>query len=134
MLFKLNTINKHLTLTVGSHGVALNKGLGNLVEKNITTNTKKEIDKNTVIKVIAFNFQTNKVRLECVKNLDHYQIEVGYKFILDNCIFDQKEILKPVDTLFIKYYIQNVLDKETALFVLVMTLTYICGLFIGKVF
>ena len=134
MFFKLNTVNKHATLTVGSHGIALKKGLGYLVENNITTDTRKEIDRNTVLKIVAFNFQTNKVRLECVKNLTHYQIEIGYKYILDNCVFDQKEMLKPVDTVYVKYFIQNVMDKETALFILVMAMTYICGMFIGKVF
>ena len=134
MLFNLKTTNKHLVLMTGVHGVALNKGLGNIVKNNVVSNEKREIDRNTLIKIIAFNFQTNKVRIECTKDLNNYQVEVGFKYILDKCVLEQVEALKPVDAVFVKYYIQNVLDKETALFILVMILTYICGLFIGKVF
>lgn len=133
MLYKLNTVNKQVVLTIGTQGIALKKHLGNIVKNGIVYNEKKEIDRNTLIEVTAFNFETNKVRIMCTKNLDSYEVEVGYKYILDDCVLDNKEFKTPVNAVFAKYYIQNVIDRETALFVLVMALTYACGLILGKV-
>lgn len=133
MLYRLNTVNKQAVLAVGVKGVTLKKYLGNIVKNGITCNETKEIDRNTLIEIIAFNFNTNKVRLKCIKNLNSYEVEVGYKYLLDDCVLDNKDFVKPIDVVLAKYYIQNVVDKETAIFILVMVMTYIFGMLIGKI-
>lgn len=133
MLYKLGVTSKSLALFVGSQGITTSKCLGNLVVNDVVTDEKKEVDVNTLVEITKFNFNTNKVRIKCIKDLHSYVVEVGFKFLLDHCTFEDKLLTEPINAVFAKYYIQNVLDKETAIFVIVMVMTYICGMFIGKV-
>lgn len=134
MLLRLGICSKSLALFIGSQGITISKGLGNLVKDDIVTNEKKEIDINTLVEVVKFNFLTQKVRIKCIKDIHLYYVEVNFKYLLDKCVFEEKQLQKPIEAIYAKYYIQNVLDKDTAMFILVMVLTYVCGMFIGKIF
>lgn len=132
-MFNLKTINKSLTLFIGSQGVTCKKGLGNIVKNNAVTNEKKELAVDTLIEVVKFNFETNKVRIKCIKDINTFMVEVNYDYLLNNCVFEHKELTQPIEAVFAKYYLQNVITKETVLFILMTVLIFLCGLILGRI-
>lgn len=132
-MFNLNTTTRKLMLFIGSQGTVVKKGLGYIVKNNIVTTDKIELDPETLIEITYFNFSTNKIRLKCIKGVRTYVAEVDYSFIGESCNFEHKDVTNPVECIISNHHIHNIINKDTAIFIILFILTFICGLVLGKV-
>ena len=128
-LLKLNQIRKEKIITVNSYGAVLKKGIG----IDTTVNEKRVIEAYTVIRVVKFNFLTKKVVLLCEKGVDRFTAEVDLDFLFTHCSIETPDLNQDVSAIFAQHVAHNLLDKDTAIFIVVMLLTYMCGLILGKI-
>ena len=128
-LLKLNQIRKEKIITVNSYGAVLKKGIG----IDTTVNEKRVIEAYTVIRVVKFNFLTKKVVVLCEKGVDRFTAEVDLDFLFTHCSIETPDLNQDVSAIFAQHVAHNLLDKDTAIFIVVMLLTYMCGLILGKI-
>ena len=128
-LLKLNQIRKEKIITVNSYGAVLKKGVG----IDTSVNEKRVIEAYTVIRVVKFNFLTKKVVLLCEKGVDRFTAEVDLDFLFTHCSIETPDLNQDVSAIFAQHVAHNLLDKDTAIFIVVMLLTYMCGLILGKI-
>lgn len=129
MLIQFNEIKKEAVITTNSCGAVTKKGVG----FDLTHNKKRTIDEYTLIKVNSFNFFTKKVIITCVKGTEQYQAEVDIDFLVSHCALETPDQNRDVQAVLIQHIAHNLLDRETAIFIIVMVLTYLCGLLLGKI-
>ena len=127
-LLKLNQIRKEKIITVNSYGAVLKKGIG----IDTTVNEKRVIEAYTVIRVVKFNFLTKKVVVLCEKGVDRFTAEVDLDFLFTHCSIETPDLNQEVSAIFTQHVAHNLLDKDTAIFIIVMLLTYMSGLILGK--
>ena len=127
-LLKLNQIRKEKIITVNSYGAVLKKGIG----VDTTVNEKRVIEAYTVIRVVKFNFLTKKVVVLCEKGVDRFTAEVDLDFLFTHCSIETPDLNQEVSAIFTQHVAHNLLDKDTAIFIIVMLLTYMSGLILGK--
>ena len=128
-MLKLNQIRKEKIITVNSYGAVLKKGIG--VDTAVTE--KRVIEAYTVIRVVKFNFLTKKVVVLCEKGVDRFTAEVDLDFLFTHCSIETPDLNQDVSAIFAQHVAHNLLDKDTAIFIVVMLLTYMCGLILGKI-
>ena len=128
-LLKLNQIRKEKIITVNSYGAVLKKGIG----IDTAVNEKRVIEAYTVIRVVKFNFLTKKVVVFCEKGVDRFTAEVDLDFLFTHCSIETPDLNQDVSAIFAQHVAHNLLDKDTAIFIVVMLLTYMCGLILGKI-
>ena len=128
-LLKLNQIRKEKIITVNSYGAVLKKGIG----IDTAVNEKRVIETYTVIRVVKFNFLTKKVVVLCEKGVDRFTAEVDLDFLFTHCSIETPDLNQDVSAIFAQHVAHNLLDKDTAIFIVVMLLTYMCGLILGKI-
>ena len=128
-LLKLNQIRKEKIITVNSYGAVLKKGIG----IDTTVNEKRVIEAYTVIRVVKFNFLTKKVVVLCETGVDRFTAEVDLDFLFTHCSIETPDLNQDVSAIFAQHVAHNLLDKDTAIFIVVMLLTYMCGLILGKI-
>ena len=128
-MLKLNQIRKEKIITVNSYGAVLKKGIG----VDTTVNEKRVIEAYTVIRVVKFNFLTKKVVVLCEKGVDRFTAEVDLDFLFTHCSIETPDLNQDVSAIFAQHVAHNLLDKDTAIFIVVMLLTYMCGLILGKI-
>ena len=93
----------------------------------------REIEPYTLIKVLSFNFLTKKVRINCIKGLTNYDAEVSVDFIINHCELETPpDANREIGAILIQHVAHNLLDRDTAIFILVMPLTYLVGIVLGK--
>lgn len=127
-MIQFNKIKKEVVLTTQSFGTVIRKG----IVFDVTNHCKREVDMYTLIKVIGFNFFTRKINVACVKGMETYQAEVTVDFLMSHCQIETPEKNKEVEAIYVQHVVHNLLDKDTAIFIVVMTLTYLVGLVLGK--
>lgn len=125
---ELFNTTEELILTTETYGSVLKKGIG----YDRTHKCKREIDVYTVIKVKGFNFATHKIVISCIKGIDIYDAEVTLGFLLKHCSVTTPDPNQEIKAIMVKHTKHNYLDKETAMFLLIMLLTYIVGHVIGR--
>lgn len=128
ILLKLNQIRKEKIITVNSYGAVLKKGIG----VDTAVNEKRVIEAYTVIRVVKFNFLTKKVVVLCEKGVDRFTAEVDLDFLFTHCSIETPDLNQEVSAIFTQHVAHNLLDKDTAIFIIVMLLTYMSGLILGK--
>ena len=128
-MLKLNQIRKEKIITVNSYGAVLKKGIG----VDTAVNEKRVIEGYTVIRVVKFNFLTKKVVVLCEKGVDRFTAEVDLDFLFTHCSIETPDLNQDVSAIFAQHVAHNLLDKDTAIFIVVMLLTYMCGLILGKI-
>lgn len=128
-LLKLNQIRKEKIITVNSYGAVRKKGIG----VDTAVNEKRVIEAYTVIRVVKFNFLTKKVVVLCEKGVDRFTAEVDLDFLFTHCSIETPDLNQDVSAIFAQHVAHNLLDKDTAIFIVVMLLTYMCGLILGKI-
>lgn len=123
-----NLIDKQQrTLFVGSQGITLKDGLGISLDGE-----NKTIEKGTLIEIIAFNFDTCKARVRCIKETKSYIAEIDYNYLLNECVFEPKSVTTPVEALQVNNYTKRIMDKETINFLLTQVLIFIVGVLLGR--
>ena len=127
-MIQFNKIKKEVVLTTQSFGTVIRKG----IVFDTTNHCKREVDMYTLIKVTGFNFFTKKINVVCVKGMETYQAEVTVDFLMSHCQIETPEKNKEVGAIYVQHVVHNLLDKDTAIFIIVMTLTYLVGLALGK--
>ena len=128
-MLKLNQIRKEKIITVNSYGAVLKKGIG----VDTAVNEKRVIEAYIVIRVVKFNFLTKKVVVLCEKGVDRFTAEVDLDFLFTHCSIETPDLNQDVSAIFTQHVAHNLLDKDTAIFIVVMLLTYMCGLILGKI-
>lgn len=128
-MLELNKIRKEKIITVNSYGAVLKKGIG----IDTAVNEKRVIEVYTVIRVVKFNFLTKKVVVLCEKGVDRFTVEVDLDFLFTHCSIETPDLNQDVSAIFAQHIAHNLLDKDTAIFIVVMLLTYMCGLILGKI-
>ena len=128
-LLKLNQIRKEKIITVNSYGAVLKKGIG----IDTAVNEKRVIEVYTVVRVVKFNFLTKKVVVLCEKGVDRFTAEVDLDFLFTHCSMETPDLNQDVSAIFAQHVAHNLLDNDTAIFIVVMLLTYMCGLILGKI-
>ena len=96
-------------------------------------NEKRVIEAYTVIRVVKFNFLTKKVVVLCEKEVDRFTAEVDLDFLFTHCSIETPDLNQDISAIFAQHVAHNLLDKDTAIFIVVMLLTYMCGLILGKI-
>lgn len=128
MKMQLNQMTKELVLTTHSYGAVTRKGY----VFDTTNQKKREIEIYTVIKLIGFNFLTRKIKIECTKGMEVYHAEADIHFLLTHCEITTPDAHQEVGAVMIQHVVHNILDKEVAMFIIVMVLTYLVGMVLGK--
>ena len=128
-MLKLNQIRKEKIITVNSYGAVLKKGIG----IDTSVNEKRVIEAYTVIRVVKFNFLTKKVVVLCEKGVDRFTAEVDLDFLFTHCSIETPNLNQEISAIFTQHVSHNLLDKDTAIFIITMLLTYMCGLILGKI-
>ena len=128
MKMQISQMIKELVLTTHTYGAVTKKGYA----FDVTNQKKREIDVYTVVKVQGFNFLTKKIQIECVKGMEVYQAEVDIHFLVTHCQLTTPDPNQEVGAVMIQHITHNLLDKDTALFIVILTLTYLVGMVLGK--
>lgn len=128
-LLELNKIRKEKVVTVNSYGAVIKKGIG----IDTAVNKRRVIEAYTVIRVVKFNFLTKKVVVLCEKGIDRFTAEVDLDFLFTHCSLETPDLNQEVSAIYAQHVAHNLLDKDTAIFIIVMLLTYLCGLLLGKI-
>lgn len=129
MLIQFNECKKEEVITTNTTGAVTKEGIA----FDLTHKRKRKVEAYTLIKVMSFNFATKKVVIECMKGLEMYMAEVNLNFLLTHCAISTPDKNQEVKAVLIQHVAHNLLDKDTAIFIMVMLLTYLCGLILGKV-
>ena len=128
-MLELNKIRKEKVVTVNSYGAVIKKGIG----IDTAVNKRRVIEAYTVIRVVKFNFLTKKVAVLCEKGIDRFTAEVDLDFLFTHCSLETPDLNQEVSAIYAQHVAHNLLDKDTAIFIIVMLLTYLCGLLLGKI-
>lgn len=128
-MLELNKIRKEKVVTVNSYGAVIKKGIG----IDTAVNKRRVIEAYTVIRVVKFNFLTKKVVVLCEKGIDRFTAEVDLDFLFTHCSLETPDLNQEVSAIYAQHVAHNLLDKDTAIFIIVMLLTYLCGLLLGKI-
>lgn len=128
-MIRFGEFRKEAVITTQSVGAVTKKGF----VYDLTNNKKRIIEECTLLHVQGFNFLTKKVILNCIKGLEQYKAEVDINFLFTHCAIETPDQNQEVNAVLVQHVIHNLLDKDTTIFIIVMTLTYICGLILGKV-
>lgn len=128
MKCQFNQVNREMVITTNTFGAVTSKG----IVYDLTNKKKREIEPYTLIRVIDFNFMTKKVVINCIKGVSNYNAEVTVDFLFRHCNIDTPDANQKVEAIMIQHVSHNLLDKDTAIFILVMTLTYLVGMILGK--
>lgn len=128
-MLELNKIRKEKVVTVNSYGAVIKKGIG----IDTAVNKRRVIEVYTVIRVVKFNFLTKKVVVLCEKGIDRFTAEVDLDFLFTHCSLETPDLNQEVSAIYAQHVAHNLLDKDTAIFIIVMLLTYLCGLLLGKI-
>lgn len=128
-MLELNKIRKEKVVTVNSYGAVIKKGIG----IDTAVNKRRVIEAYTVIRVVKFNFLTKKVVVLCEKGIDRFTAEVDLDFLFIHCSLETPDLNQEISAIYAQHVAHNLLDKDTAIFIIVMLLTYLCGLLLGKI-
>ena len=128
-MLELNKIRKEEVVTVNSYGAVIKKGIG----IDTAVNKRRVIEAYTVIRVVKFNFLTKKVVVLCEKGIDRFTAEVDLDFLFTHCSLETPDLNQEVSAIYAQHVAHNLLDKDTAIFIIIMLLTYLCGLLLGKI-
>jgi hypothetical protein len=128
MKCQLSQISKESIITTDSYGAVVKKG----IVYDITHNQKRDMEVYTLIKVIDFNFLTKKVVINCVKGVTSYNAEVSVDFLMTHCEIETPNPNQKIYAIMIQHVSHNLLDKDTAIFIIIMTLTYLVGMVLGR--
>lgn len=126
----ISKYKEEAVLTTQSFGAVVKKGIG----FDLTQDKRREISVYTLIRVLRFNFFTKKVVINCLNGVEQYEAEVSLDFLFNNCTLETPNPNQEVQAVLVQHVIHNLLAKDTAIFIMVMLLTYLCGLILGKVF
>ena len=129
MQVKLNELKKEAIITTNTYGAVTKKGIG--IDTN--TNQKRAIELYTIVRVTGFNFLTRKITILCEKGIERFTAEVDLDFLFTHCSLETPDVNQEVSAIYTQHVTHNLLDKDTAIFIVVMLLTYMCGLILGKV-
>lgn len=129
MLIQFNECKKEEVITTNTTGAITKAG----IVFDLTHKKKRKVEAYTLIKVMNFNFSTKKVVIECMNGLEVYLAEVNIDFLLAHCVLNTPDKHQEVNAVIVQHVVHNLLDKDTAIFIIVMLLTYLCGLILGKV-
>lgn len=129
MLIQFNECRKEEIISTSTTGAVTKAG----IVFDLTHKKKRKVEAYTLIKVISLNFSTKKVVIECMNGLEVFMAEVNIDFLLTHCALHTPDKNQEVNAVLIQHVAHNLLDKDTAIFIIVMILTYLCGLILGKV-
>jgi hypothetical protein len=129
MLTQFNQFRKEEVITTNTTGAVTKAG----IVFDLTHNKKRKVEAYTLIKVVSFNFSTKKVVIDCMNGLEMFTAEVNIDFLLTHCAIHTPDKNREINAVLIQHVAHNLLDKDTAIFIVVMILTYLCGLILGKV-
>lgn len=129
-MIHFNEYRKEAVLTTQSFGAVTKKGIG----FDLTHDKRREIEEYTIIRVQKFNFLTKKVVINCLKGLEQYEAEVNLDFLFTHCALETPDPNQEVNAILVQHVAHNLLAKDTAIFIVVMLLTYLCGLILGRMF
>lgn len=120
---------KETVITTDTYGAVTKSS----VVFDITHDKRRTIEQYTLIKVCEFNFATKKIVIDCIKGTEQYKAEVSVDFLIKHCALEIPNQNQPVNAIMVQHVTHNLLDEQTAIFIGIMVLTYLCGIIIGKV-
>jgi len=128
MKWQFNQIQKETVITDKSYGAVIKAGL--VYEHN--SNKRRKVEPYTIIKVVGFDFGIKRVIIDCIKGVTNFRADVDLDFLTTHCRLETPDHNQEVKAVMIQHVAHNMLDKDTVIFILIMTLTYLVGLVLGK--
>lgn len=126
--WQFNLINKEHVITTRSYGAVIKPG----VVREHTTGKRRKVELYTLVKVVEFDFALKKVVVDCTKGLEAFRADVDVDFLMQHCQIETPDPNQEVNAIMVQHVAHNLLDKDTAIFILVMILTYLVGMVLGK--
>lgn len=126
--WKFNQINKETVITTNSYGAVIKAGVVRLHDSK----ERRKIETYTMIKVVGFDFGIRRVIIDCIKGVETFRADVDLDFLMTHCQMETPDMNQEVNAIMVQHVTHNVLDKDTVIFILIMSLTYIVGLVLGK--
>jgi hypothetical protein len=128
MKWQFNQVHKENVITNKSYGAVIKESL--VCEHG--TNKKRRAELYSIVNVIGFDFPTKKIVVNITKGVSSYTADVDVDFLLTCCQIETPDANQEVKAIYVQHVAHNLLDKDTAIFIIVMTLTYLVGMVLGK--
>ena len=121
MKWQFNQVIKENIITTQSYGAVVKAG----VVREHSTGKRVKIEPYTIIKVVGFDFSIKRVIIECTKGLEVLRADVDIDFLMTHCQIETSDPNQEVKAIMVQHVAHNLLDKDTVIFILIMTLTFI---------
>lgn len=128
MKWQFNQVMKENIITTQSYGAVVKAG----VVREHPTGKRVKIEPYTIVKVVGFDFGIKRVIIECTKGLEVLRADVDIDFLMTHCQIETPDPNQEIKAVMVQHVAHNLLDKDTVIFILIMTLTYIVGMVLGK--
>lgn len=128
MKWQFNQVNKENVITTKSYGAIIKEG----IVREYNTAKKKKAEMYSMVNVLGFDFPTKKIIIEISKGISSFRASVDVDFLMTHCQMETPDANQEVKAIYVQHVAHNLLDKDTAIFIIVMTLTYLVGMVLGK--
>ena len=129
-IFSFNRLQPDKTLQIGDIGVVKSKITGNLrTPDTLVKPTLLPIG--TKFKIVGFNRDTESAILSVDINREACMVEVYFSVLIENTLIDYTNNNEPIRCVHVSNTVRTLIDTDVVIFVIVMMLTYTCGLIIG---
>lgn len=129
-IFSFNRLQPDRTLQVGDIGVVTSKITANL--RTPETLVKPILlPIGTKFKIMGFNRDTESAILSVNINKESCMVEVYFSVLIENTLMDHSNNNEPIRCIHVSNTVKTLIDTDVVIFVIVMMLTYTCGLIIG---
>lgn len=129
-IFSYDRLQPDKTLQIGDIGVVKQKITGNLrVPETLIKPIILPIG--TKFKITGFNRDTESAILSVKINNESCMVEVFFSTLIEGTLIDYTNNNEPMRSIHISNTVRSIIDTDVVIFVIIMVLTYTCGLIIG---
>ena len=128
MKWQFNQFKKEYVISKSTYGAVVRAGI--VYDHN--TNKRRKVEQYTLVKVVDFDISLKKIIVDFIKGAETFRADVDLDFLMSHCDITTPDANQVIQAAYVQHVAHNVLDKDTAIFIIVMTLTYLVGLIFGK--
>ena len=129
-IFSFNRLQPDKTLQIGDIGVVISKITGRL--RTPETMIKPILlPIGTKFKITGFNRDTECAIVSTGINGESCMVEIYFSVLIENTLIDYSNNKEPIRCIHVSNTVKTLIDTDVVIFVIVMMLTYTCGLIIG---